>query len=394
LASEIQSEQSSKNDENELSPISDRWIDRFRTCYLRIKTCFSRTIDTARSLALDFSTIKSYFDNLGEVLREHKYSSSAIYNVDETRFSIGSSRKSVVLLDQLNQRREKKQPERQEWITCLECVSASGVTLPPCLIFKGQNLNSGWIPDETPAGWRFITSKKGWTSDLIGFEWLKAHFQPFVSKLTNSQHLLIIDGHSSHVTARFIAYCITSKIDLFLLPLYSSHKTQPLDLSIFGPLKTALNLEVDRIFQYSTMHLLRIEWTSAYIKARVRFFRPSFIESGFRKAGIYSFNPEILLSTFIPPPRTSSPENQVVSQVSNASRILRARGSPHTPKALNLRQIVDLVQNDRDIPPSARDLIQDLIDFAEDRDTDVILARRELRKKDVLLNTRKTRKKV
>jgi hypothetical protein len=33
-----------------------------------------------------------------------------------------------------------------------------------------------------------------------------------------------------------------------------------------------------------------------------------------------------------------------------------------------------------------------LIDFAEDRDTDAILARRELREKDILLNTRKTRK--
>jgi hypothetical protein len=141
------------------------------------------------------------------------------------------------------------------------------------------------------------------------------------------------------------------------------------------------------------MRLPRIEWTSAYIKARVRCFRPSSIESGFRKAGIYPFDPEILLSTLTPPPRTPSPENQVVSQVSDGSRILRARGSPRTPKALNLRQISDLVQNDGDIPPSARDLIRDLIDFAEDRDTDAILARRELREKDVLLNTRKTRKK-
>jgi hypothetical protein len=87
-----------------------------------------------------------------------------------------------------------------------------------------------------------------------------------------------------------------------------------------------------------------------------------------------------------------SPNDQNVSQVSHASRILRARGSPSTPKALNLRQISDLVQNDGDIPTSARDLIRDLIDFAEDRDTNAILARRELRKKDVLLNTRKRRK--
>jgi hypothetical protein len=53
-------------------------------------------------MVLDFSTIKLYFDNLGEVLYEHKYPPSVIYNVDETGFLIGSSRKSVVLLDQLN----------------------------------------------------------------------------------------------------------------------------------------------------------------------------------------------------------------------------------------------------------------------------------------------------
>jgi hypothetical protein len=140
------------------------------------------------------------------------------------------------------------------------------------------------------------------------------------------------------------------------------------------------------------MRLLRVEWTSAYIKARARCFKPSSIESGFRKAGIYPFDPEILLSTITLFLWTPSLENQVVSQVSDTSRILRARGSPRTPRALNLRQIVDLVQNDRDIPTSAKDLIQDLINFAEDRDTDAILARRKLHEKDKLLNTRKMHK--
>jgi hypothetical protein len=113
---------------------------------------FSHTFDIVPFTALDFSTIKSYFDNLGEVLCKYKYSPTAIYNVDKTDFSIGSSRKSVVLLDQLDRRREKTQPGRQEWITLLEYVSASGATVLPCLIFRGQNLNSSWILDETPAG--------------------------------------------------------------------------------------------------------------------------------------------------------------------------------------------------------------------------------------------------
>jgi hypothetical protein len=67
----------------------------------------------------------------------------------------------------------------------------------------------------------------------------------------------------------------------------------------------------------------------------------------------WSTSPTGTLSTFTPLPRTLSPESQVVSQVSDVSRILRTRGSPRTSRALNLRQIVALVQNDRDILPSA-----------------------------------------
>jgi hypothetical protein len=85
------------------------------------------------------------------------------------------------------------------------------------------------------------------------------HCQLFISKLTNLRHLLIIDDYSSYITAQFIAYYIMSKIDLFLLPLYSLHKTQPFDLSIFRPLKTVINLEVDWIFWHSTIRLLYIE---------------------------------------------------------------------------------------------------------------------------------------
>jgi hypothetical protein len=160
---------------------------------------------------------------------------------------------------------------------------------------------------------------------------------------------LVIDGHSSQVTAQFIAYCITSKINLVLLPPHSSHKTQPLDLSIFGRLNTAINLEFDRIFRHATTRLSRVERISAYIKARARCFEPSSIE-----------RPESILRSYYrllrPPSRTTSPGNQVVSQVSHASRIVRARGSLRTPKALNLRQINDLVQTDGDILPSAKDL--------------------------------------
>jgi hypothetical protein len=74
-------------------------------------------------------------------------------------------------------------------------------------------------------------------------------------------------------------------------------------------------------------------------------------------------------------------------------RVLRARGSPKTPTAINLYYIADLIANDEGIPSPSKTLIRDLIDFAESRDTDVILTCRELREKEDLLNRRCERNK-
>jgi hypothetical protein len=73
-----------------------------------------------------------------------------IFNVDKTGFSLGATRKSVVLLNKKYKKRGKQQARRQEWITAIECISAAGVTLLLTLIFKRKNLNSGWIPDDSP----------------------------------------------------------------------------------------------------------------------------------------------------------------------------------------------------------------------------------------------------
>jgi hypothetical protein len=171
------------------------------------------------------------------------------------------------------------------------------VTLLPTIVFKGQNLNSVWTPASTPPDWCFSTSNKGWTSDLHGFEWIQTRFEPLTRRNDEKRRLLIIDGHSSHLTARFLRFCITKDIDLALLPPYTSHITQPLNVSCFGPLKTAINIEIDRIFRISDARIHRSEWTSAYIKARERCFRGFHVESAFRKTGIYLFYPKIILDT-------------------------------------------------------------------------------------------------
>jgi len=59
------------------------------------------------------------------------------------------------------------------------------------------------------------------------------------------RRLLIMDGHSSHITANMIAYCMRHAIDLLILPPHTSYVLQPLDVSVFSPLKRALAVETD-----------------------------------------------------------------------------------------------------------------------------------------------------
>jgi hypothetical protein len=51
--------------------------------------------------------------------------------------------------------------------------------------------------------------------------------------------LLIIDDHGSHLTKDFINCCHAHRIILGVLPSYSTHMLQPLDVVTFKPLSSA-----------------------------------------------------------------------------------------------------------------------------------------------------------
>lgn len=112
-------------------------------------------------------------------------------------------------------------------------VNALGEALPPLIIFKGKHVSSEWIPEDTLDCF-YSTSTSGWTSDSYGFEWLKHVFEPSTRPCRSEERrLLIMDGHSSHMTANVIAYAMDKAIDLLVLPVHTSHVLQPLDIIIF-----------------------------------------------------------------------------------------------------------------------------------------------------------------
>jgi hypothetical protein len=131
-------------------PIGKHWLDRFRKRYPIISTISSRKIDASRFDVVNYPTINAYFTALSDLFLENSYSPNAIFNVDESGFALGDTLSSRVLVNKEDLRGFKKIAGRQEWITAIECIGASGVVLPPLLIFKAKHTNTGWILQSTP----------------------------------------------------------------------------------------------------------------------------------------------------------------------------------------------------------------------------------------------------
>ena len=85
-------------------------------------------------------------------------------------------------------------------------------------------------------------------------------------------HLLIMDGHSSHITANIIAFCMQNAIDLLIILLHCLHLLQSLDVSVFMPLKRTLSKKTDAVNQYNSSHISRISWVEMYIKIHIKVF--------------------------------------------------------------------------------------------------------------------------
>ena len=377
-----------------LRPIGHNWLTRFKLRNPNISGIWTRQIANSRFKAATYEIIKPWFDAVAEISLEHHYPPECRYNMDESGFAIGASQSSRALVNLREKSSWKVIQGKQEWVTAIECVNAAGAVLPPLLIFKAKYTNSAWIPINAPLDWRFSTSNSGWTSDAHGFEWLTTIFEPNTRPEDPSQRrLLIMDGHSSHMTANFIAYCMKHLIDLLILPPHTSHLLQPLDVSVFAPLKRALAEETDRVARLDSNRISRTEWVSMLIRARSKALISSNILAGWRGAGLEPFQPQKVLRE-LPSRRTSTTLLPSTPQDSNELDLSLLDSSPPDGTELrNANQIFkSALQESADLPSPVRRYGERIIRAYEMAHSNITTMREELRQKDELLNARKKRK--
>jgi hypothetical protein len=91
-----------------------------------------------------------------------------------------------------------------------------------------------------------------------------------------------------------------NNIILMILPPHSSHLTQPLDVGVFGLLKTLMASVLEPLVSTELHRMLKAEWLSAFVQAHDSAFSIQNIKTGFYTAGIRPFNPSKVIDRIGP----------------------------------------------------------------------------------------------
>jgi len=152
-------------------------------------------------------------------------------------------------------------------------------------------------------------SENGWTNDTLCTEWFRDSFIPAAKarNMSGKPILLIYDGHGSHTTSEMRDLAEKYDIELFQLPAHTTHRTQPLDVGVFGPLQTRWEERCDAVLHETGHEIRKTAFIKEYMVARGQAFLPETIKKAWAKCGIWPFNPNIFTDEdFAPSVSTST----------------------------------------------------------------------------------------
>ena len=108
------------------------------------------------------------------------------------------------------------------------------------------------------------------------------------------KHLLLLDGHASHISYNVVNKAATYGIDIWLLPSHTTHRMQPLDVSIFKSFKCNF-ISIKERFINANATWANESFDKTYLvelasNALKEAHTVSNIQTGFRKTRIYPMN--------------------------------------------------------------------------------------------------------
>ena len=290
-----------------------RWFDKFRRDFPDISSVKKKDIEKSRGNAISEEKIQNYFTALGEVMEQYD-----LFDKPDLVFNVNDM---VVSHDHGSSHVANKEDNPAKSYTVIGCGSASGVVIPPYLIFPGVIMNSKLLENTTP-GTDGCVSEAGVSNGQIFRKYLEEHFLKFIPDRNDRHILLIINGISWLISVGLFEWAKERKIIILVLPAQTNHILEPIDVECSGLFKKIYSIDAQK--QKGPVARLRYSVASLVSTAYSKAFSSGNLRTAFCKTGIHPFNPDAIDTAMYEQP---SDKNELYTIVKVAAGVKKKRKS-------------------------------------------------------------------
>ncbi|XP_070171041.1 LOW QUALITY PROTEIN: uncharacterized protein [Polyergus mexicanus] len=274
-----------------------RWYEGFLNRHKEISKRVPQYLSTARANISEeevrnwHAKIKNFFEEYGD-LKQILTCSNRIFNCDETAFYLcpkdkfilaKKGSKQIYIVVEIN--------DEKECLTVLIGASATGCLMPPLTLFPYKRMPQN-IVAKMPKNWGIRRTDSGWMTCETFYEYITNIFYPYL-QLNNIEFpvVMFLDGHSSHFSLHLSTFCREKGIILIGLIPNATHLLQPMDVSLFHPLKNEWK-KIIREWRINNNgeRLKREDFSGLVNECLQRAAKPETIRNGFRICGLYPFD--------------------------------------------------------------------------------------------------------
>jgi hypothetical protein len=278
-----------------------RWWQGFQKRHPQLRLRSPDSLDRGRASMGNVYSLREYFALLKDTLDYNDLHSKThlIFNCDEAAINLNKSAGQRVVVPKDQKQAHGISSATNEHVTVHCCVNTAGGTIPPMVIFKKTYHKKG------PVNATYAVSDTGFMDQELYFQWFQKTFLKYA--LPERPLLLIHDGASSHMSWPLIQSAIANDVIILCLPPKTTHITQPLDEAVYRKMKIVyrkMKIEAAKIMSQAKLIKSDLWVAKRNVSAMFKLiyelsFTMRSITEGFRKCGIYPFDPNAIDKTLL-----------------------------------------------------------------------------------------------
>lgn len=267
----------------------NKWYSCFMNRHPELSVRMSQNISEA-NIRNWFGEIENYLknNNFYHILNDSK----RVFNADETAFFFNPKIKKVIVKRGESAVYNFINNNEKECLTTLITANAAGQLAPPMVIFPYIRIPSHII-SSMPSEWGVGRSSSGWMTGQSFYEYITNVFYRWLLKQNIPLPIILfVDGHVSYLTLSLSEFCTEKGIVIIALYPNSTHILQPMDVSVFHPLKSGWRESVHKWkFEHDGQPIKRENFAPMLHEVLLKYIKPETIANGFRACGIVPFDP-------------------------------------------------------------------------------------------------------